>query len=793
MIRQCTKCKIQIVNDTSCPRCNSTAILEGVGVLTSGVGTELINIIPDVFEDKDCDCKSYAKQLDIRGIEWCILNKNEIAQHLVTQAKRYNIPSLCSVPIAKVWVNTAIKRASTLTTPQTQDPNWYVFITTAPREEHTLFQTINSVREAGWEPIIHAEPKSPIIPNVTYRQNDSKLGVWHNWITACKIALNTEAKYILSLQDDIALHPQSKVFTENQLEDGKEYLSLYTPSHYLKHHQPGIWRVNTKSLWGACAMVFSRNCLEQVIAHNKVKSWKGMGPHDKEAKKKFYAARKADPSLIANSDTAIGLILRDLDIPLFSVKPSIARHTSRVSSIKGHGSNTGKRNCKPCANHTQSLWEQIYPVKPILKTEQQPKLDITFTTSLSPTRVEKQLEAINTWKLLGVNVVAIQIEGDTFAKDFLERGVDSIVYVPRRHHKYNRVLIDDHVQYCKKTNQPTILINSDIELHYEQEDFKKYWIDVPKNTLMLGSRWNHPKQQKVCFSKNYHGIDVFRLTPDLPWTDHGFCIGNCMWDYMLPILCYNAGWGFRTDPMPRILHEEHTSHWDREDYRENIEHIESFVGSSYKTIIQTINKIKEIANNNGLAIEKDLPKIPMFFLHIPKTGGISFESAAKGKIDLTRSHLKEGRLPNDTLTCTLLRSPIERVPSLYFYLQRKVDHWNHQKALQTPLDNCSDIDWEFNNGMCRQLTQNYNLQVQPSLSKAKKLLASLDIVGSTNRLHLFAKQINQHIILPIRIGHLNTKPISQQRKLTVSEQIHIAEHNNIDMELWEWARAEFNL
>lgn len=246
--------------------------------------------------------------------------------------------------------------------------DWTVAITTAPRRDCTLQRCVDSVRNAGWEPIIFAEPGSTKTDAQTF-ENPERKGVWHNWRDSCGwILRNTKSQLILTVQDDSFFHPDSRTFAESILWPAKNaaFVSLYTPKHYTlngaKEYRPaGVNRIKTRSLWGACALIWDRRVLEAVVYHKIAKSWVGAARNNKQ-RKQFLQRPKYKT---ANSDTAIGKICNALRRPMYFVDPSPVSHIAVHSSI-GHGDNKGRRNCYRCADMGKPLAEQV-PVRSIVK------------------------------------------------------------------------------------------------------------------------------------------------------------------------------------------------------------------------------------------------------------------------------------------------------------------------------------------------------------------------------------------------------------------------------------------
>ena len=86
----------------------------------SGVGTEIAKQIPwlvKVAAGKKCGCKSFAKELDNNGVEWCREHRAFIVTRLVTQAKLLKVPEVIARRTALAWVDNAIltcQRRSTI-------------------------------------------------------------------------------------------------------------------------------------------------------------------------------------------------------------------------------------------------------------------------------------------------------------------------------------------------------------------------------------------------------------------------------------------------------------------------------------------------------------------------------------------------------------------------------------------------------------------------------------------------------------------------------------------------------
>ncbi len=225
--------------------------------------------------------------------------------------------------------------------------NWCVVVTTAPRKKPKLKTTVLSLKTAGWDnPIVFAEPDSPTCDATTYT-NDYKLGVFHNWIKAAQYGLDSGADIIMTVQDDVWFHPDSKWFAESSVWPRNcGFFSLYTPLHYSivqgKMKPWGIYPIHTKSVWGAMAMIWHPSVLEQVVNSDRSKSWVGRRSTMKASEIEY---KEKNPQEVCNVDTFLGYSARDLGREMYYVNPSFAQHISEYSSIGGR-SISGKRSAR---------------------------------------------------------------------------------------------------------------------------------------------------------------------------------------------------------------------------------------------------------------------------------------------------------------------------------------------------------------------------------------------------------------------------------------------------------------
>ena len=344
--------------------------------LGQGVGTELHQMIPAFMDRPGCNCKSVAKKMNIWGPDTCEKNREHIVSHLVAQSQTRAlfswVPDTATRLVANKLLTSAITKTRAKEEANPPKNKWFCAVTTAPREISTLSTCLESLVVAGFDPFVFAEPQSEMLgvqhETLTVRHKEKK-GVWHNWLFSVRYALeNSDANTIMTVQDDSLFHPDSKSFIEELVlwPDTKVgFVSLYTPKHYSKKPNTktamrpfGVNRIRTRSMWGACALIWPRKVLEELIEADFTKNWLGAPTKTKSVWAKKKAERREEPWRIQNSDTAIGKLMNEMGRTMWFCDPSPVQHFATTSAVS-HGGNKGRRNCGRCAEWGKPLEEQV--------------------------------------------------------------------------------------------------------------------------------------------------------------------------------------------------------------------------------------------------------------------------------------------------------------------------------------------------------------------------------------------------------------------------------------------------
>jgi hypothetical protein len=247
--------------------------------------------------------------------------------------------------------------------------------------------------------------------------------------------------------------------------------------------------------------------------------------------------------------------------------------------------------------------------------------------------------------------------------------------------------------------------------------------------------------------------------------------------------------------------------------------------------------IEEINTKNS----STSPGQTAIFLHIPKTAGITLNKIInrqfkkdeifhihgdelilqeagdtlkdvhqeiRNNLKLIRGHFQYGlhkHLTQPTSYFTILRDPIERVISQYYYIKRDRDHLLHDKvengkmSLDAYLE--SGITPEVNNGQTRLISGKDHLYAYGKctpelLTLAKKNIQShFSIVGLLERFEESLILLKLHyrwkkIYYVVRNVSQNRLPRSEISKDTIAL---IEKYNQYDIELYDYAKKQFKL
>ncbi|QDV53285.1 hypothetical protein [Gimesia fumaroli] len=235
---------------------------------------------------------------------------------------------------------------------------WSIGITTAPRTQPTLQQTIASLRAAGWQQLqLFAEPGVEVPegdPDLITTQRPVQLGAFPNWyLSLTEMMLrDPKSEAYLICQDDVLFARNTRDYLECHLWPAAEIgvVSIYCPSHYQQNQDPGFVREDRGwHSWGALAYVFSNPSARLLLSDVAVLSHRGFGPAEG----------------LRQIDAVVGLWCERQHLPYFVHSPSLAQHVGKTSTLYPQASALGHRQASHVM-HTippESLSERGAPVE----------------------------------------------------------------------------------------------------------------------------------------------------------------------------------------------------------------------------------------------------------------------------------------------------------------------------------------------------------------------------------------------------------------------------------------------
>lgn len=185
-----------------------------------------------------------------------------------------------------------------------------------------------------------------------------------------------------------------------------------------------------------------------------------------------------------------------------------------------------------------------------------------FITSLNPRNIEKCREVINNWLYYLSEVVAVQTADEVYE---LKDHFPDITFVTTND------LDTRFATKCPKIRAlvqqgPGIIINSDIEIHYDRDYFHQRIVQTDDTVMKCGVRWDYQSTIDGPKKMNVYGIDVFNITPRLMsiLTDYEYAIGQPGWDYYFVLEAEKHGVKVITHTKPPMFyHKVHPVNWAR--------------------------------------------------------------------------------------------------------------------------------------------------------------------------------------------------------------------------------------
>ena len=177
-------------------------------------------------------------------------------------------------------------------------------------------------------------------------------------------------------------------------------------------------------------------------------------------------------------------------------------------------------------------------------------------TTFSPTNIENQQRALKTWQKLGYEIKSINSKGDIekikefFDVEFIETDLLNTDFGK------DYVKINAFTNWIKE-NESALIINSDIEI-LKKIEFTEKWCEI-EVISRNDYKYNHAEFRK--FESGYDAFFISRqFCSEFPKSD--LVIGQCHWDYLIPIVAINNYYTIRSPKISHLYHKEHDLQYD---------------------------------------------------------------------------------------------------------------------------------------------------------------------------------------------------------------------------------------
>lgn len=222
---------------------------------------------------------------------------------------------------------------------------------------------------------------------------------------------------------------------------------------------------------------------------------------------------------------------------------------------------------------------------------------LRICTSLGFKRLERQQLCIRSWQALGYEVVAVQSKDESkllkpHYPDVTFIETDKVGYVFNHTNKVTiNAILDQAI------DSPILIINSDIEIRANKDEFISNWTPTNDKELKMGIRWDEDPDTKQLTLLKY-GIDIFLITPQIAkdLNDIGMTIGCPAWDYWIPIHLQRKGYSFNVSHRQEFFHEVHPKNWSKVDFQVGLnllmKHYKLNISAASRFILQITGRDK---------------------------------------------------------------------------------------------------------------------------------------------------------------------------------------------------------
>ena len=225
---------------------------------------------------------------------------------------------------------------------------WSVGVTTAPRKESTLQQTLSSLANAGWSELtVFAEPDTQVpelLRKQTWCQRPHKMGMFSNWyLSLTEMVLTApNADAYMICQDDVEFSRGLRNYLQQKLWYGSnpQVVSVYTAGAHENPKQPGFSRLNAGwDTCGALALIFPKAVAHCILSDPVLLQHRITGPLGGKG--------------CIDSVVGAWCDLRGVDYVVHS--PSLAQHTGLHTTENGLRRHSARRSAGSFLTSVQNL------------------------------------------------------------------------------------------------------------------------------------------------------------------------------------------------------------------------------------------------------------------------------------------------------------------------------------------------------------------------------------------------------------------------------------------------------
>jgi len=195
---------------------------------------------------------------------------------------------------------------------------------------------------------------------------------------------------------------------------------------------------------------------------------------------------------------------------------------------------------------------------------------ITVATSIAPRGIEKQLNAINSWRRLGLQIISVNSSDEI---EYLSSIFSEVTFIQTDRTAADIlgkpfVYVDDLLKALRATcSRICGIINSDIILN-NSEDILPFLRRECRNTLIYGQRNEIKTLSSSNLTPYYYGRDYFFFEKGfidcIPSSN--FFMGTPWWDWWFPLIAVSAGIRL-VQPLELIAHHlSHRQAWEANHY-----------------------------------------------------------------------------------------------------------------------------------------------------------------------------------------------------------------------------------